>query len=134
MISITLFNRYIDEDREAVYQRTHLYKVNWVSARKNYGTPPAYSTVIEIPAAESLYYLPAREWQKRENKTGYWTLQPEDILIKGIHEIEIMRMTIDLYNIYSLTDLRKNYDMVMITELLFEEKNISSYMYRVGAQ
>jgi hypothetical protein len=126
---ITLFNRYVS-NHEAFYQRTYLYKVEWGEPSKRFGAPPSFSTQITIPFAQTQLYRSPKEWVL--GKTGYWTLQPEDIIAKGIVSAEIASIT-DLYGNYSLTDMKKVFDLVTIISLSLNNASISQQKFTIGA-
>lgn len=130
---ITLFNRYII-DHNSVYQRTYLYKVEWTRPRAVLGSPPNYSYLIKIPMVDSLYYLPQLKWKNLMIIDGYWTLQLEDMIVRGVVDIQIGAVTNEEENIFTLTDLKKREDIVTIVDLDTDEENpISQLMINVGA-
>lgn len=126
--NITLFNRYIAQ-HAAFYQRTYLYKVDWGTPTKNIGNPVSFSTQITIPFSQSLYYREPRTWLA--NKDTYWTLQLEDVIVNGIVDAQIATVT-DLYGNYSLTDLKKSFEVVTITSLNLNNTSISQLNFTVG--
>lgn len=127
--NITLFNRYIAQ-HAAFYQRTYLYKVDWGDPKRTFGVPANFSTQITIPFAQSLYYREPRDWQS--DKTNHWTLQLEDIVVKGIVDVQIASIT-DLYGNYSLTDLKKNFDIVTIVSINVNNTSISQLNFTIGS-
>lgn len=128
---ITLFNRYV-EGHNPYYQRTYLYKVDWDRPRLALGVPTTISTLIVIPYEQTLFYRPPNVWVTE--KEGYWTLQLEDVIVQGIVEAEIGTMTEDLYQIYSLTELKKRFELVTITDLYLNGKAMSQLAFQVGAR
>lgn len=131
---ITLFNRTVGADRLPVFHRTYLYKVDWTFPKRTLLSPPSYSTVIKIPFSESLYYLEKRSWQTLTNRSLYWTLQLEDIIVKGIVEAQINSVTDDLYSFYSLTDLKKSHETVTIVDVQLDDTPISQQMFNIGVK
>ena len=127
---ITLFNRYTDH-HDLLYQRSYIYKVNWDRPKTTLGAPPSFTTLIQIPYDQALFYRTPIEWQK--NRDEHWTLQLEDIIVKGVIDAQINDVTDDLYQLYSLTELRRNFEMVVITDLYLTNKSISQLMFNVGA-
>lgn len=127
---ITLFNRYV-EGHAPHYQRTYLYKVDWDRPRMALGMPSTVTTLILIPYELTLFYRPPAEW--KENREGFWTLQLEDVIVQGIVEAEIDTVTDDLYQVYSLTDLKRKFELVTITDLYLGGKAISQLTFQVGA-
>ena len=127
---ITLFNRYV-EGHNPFYQRTYLYKVDWDRPRLALGMPASVSVLILIPYEQTLLYRPIVEWQK--SREGYWTLQLEDVIVNGIVDAQIDTVTDDLYQVYSLTDLKHAFGLVTITDLYLNSKSISQQAFQVGA-
>lgn len=127
--NITLFNHYA-VGHDLLYQRTYLYKVDWGAPAKNIGSPASYSTQIVIPFEQTLYFRPVRAWLL--DKTNHWTLQLEDVIVKGIVDAQIDTVT-DLYGNYSLTDLRKKYELVTIVTTSLNNASISQQAFTIGA-
>lgn len=134
MTDITLFNRYVGAGRLPTYHRTYLYKVDWTLPRWNLGSPPSYNTLIKIPYAESLYYLEKRTWQSLAEKGLHWTLQLEDIIVKGIVDADLESVTDNLYNLYSLTDMRKTFETVTIVDIQLSDISISQQSFDIGVK
>lgn len=127
-IDVTLFNRYTS-NHASVYQRTYLYKVDWGAPGKNIGTPASISAQIMIPFEQTLFYKSPKQWQV--GKLGFWTLQIEDIIVKGIVNVQIAAVT-DLYENYSLTDLKKMFELVTISSISVNNDTISQQRFTIG--
>lgn len=127
--NITLFNRYIMGHAPA-YQRTYLYKVDWGTPSKRLGTPASFSTQIKIPFGRTLYYKAPKEWLLA--RANYWTLQLEDVIVNGIVDAQIAQVT-DLYGNYSLTDLKKSFEMVSIVSISLDNVPVGQQNFTIGA-
>lgn len=127
---ITLFNRYTHQ-HDFFYQRAYLYKVEWGQPKISFGTPARFNTLIQLPALELLGYKAARDWKLL--RTSGWTLQLEDVVVKGIVDVNINNVTIEERSLYSLTDLKKNFDTVTIIDILFKGDTISQQTVNIGA-
>lgn len=127
---ITLFNRYTLQ-HEFLYQRTYLYKVEWGEPKLSAGQPSRFSTIIQIPGIQLLNYKVPRNWNIL--RTEFWTVQPEDVIVKGIVDVNINTVTVDERNLYSLTDLKKNFDTVTVIDITFKGDSISQQTINIGA-
>lgn len=124
---MTIFNRYV-ENRETKYQRSHVIGVHWEDTKGanilKSGLESADASQIYIPFEHGKNYLPPKGWKK--NREGHFTLQEEDVVVKGIIEDEFT----------SVKDLEKKYDSVrMITTV--DTRDYGSYRLRhweVGAK
>lgn len=101
--NITIFNRYI-ENRETKYQRSYIYDVHWEDNQGanilQSGLTSADHSKIYIPFDSCTNYVLPSEFKK--NRQGNVTLQPEDIVVKGIIDEEFT----------TVKALEKNYDFV----------------------
>ena len=100
---ITIYNRYFDKaTRLDKYQRTILYGVFWDERkavnRLQSGLEDADKVTIIIPftVATDKKYAPPKEFEKLEDKTGYFTLQEGDRVVKGAIDFEITGKVSDL--------------------------------------
>jgi len=100
---ITIYNRYFDKaTRLDKYQRTILYGVFWDERkavnRLQSGLEDADKVTIIIPftVAADKKYAPPKEFEKLEDKTGYFTLQEGDRVVKGAIDFEITGKVSDL--------------------------------------
>lgn len=100
---ITIYNRYFDkETRLDKYQRIVLKGVFWdeVKAvnRIQSGLEDADKVTIIIPfsAITDKKYVPPKAFDKLPDKTGYFTLQEGDRVVKGAIDFEITGKVSDL--------------------------------------
>lgn len=131
---ITVYNKYIDAaTRSEKYQRSEVYDVVWqatkaVSGSKS-GLLASNVATVFIPFSSGDGYLKPKEWQSQSNKSGLWTLQEGDIVVREI-------VTDEISSTFTITDLRAKYDyVVMITSVDAMDQG-SAYMrhWQVGAK
>lgn len=131
---ITIYNKYIDAaTRSEKYQRAEVYDVVWqatkaVSGSKS-GLLASNIATIFIPFSSGDGFLNPREWQSQSNKSGLWTLQEGDVIVRGI-------VTDEITTGFTMTNLRvKYYDVVAITSVDAMDQG-SAYMrhWQVGAK
>lgn len=97
----TVYNKYIDNKIEK-WQRTVLTGVFFEGARgsnfRKTGLESADSVFILIPkfVSSNKQFSPEKEWQKVEDKSLYWTLQPGDTIIKGNISYDIEKSSKEL--------------------------------------
>ena len=110
---ITIYNKYIvAATRTEAYQRTQVQDVAWESRKAanvlaTGGNLAADAARIFIPFARDEDYLDPKAWQALSTKTGKWTLQVGDIIVKGLISTEISGAT-------TITTLKNTYDNVLI--------------------
>lgn len=107
--NITIFNKYIEPGTRAEkYQRTVIKNVVWQSqtgiARAKEQVA-ANTALVMIPFALGANYVKPKSWQ--DSRPGKWTLQPGDIIVKGIATQEIRAG-------YTLANLRADHDDVVM--------------------
>lgn len=112
---ITIYNRYFDkETRLDKYHRTVLYGVFWDERkavnRLQSGLEDADEVTIVIPfrVATDKKYVSPKEFEKLEDKAGYFTLQEGDRVVKGAIDFEITG---------KVSDLDKEYEAFTITSV-----------------
>lgn len=112
---ITIYNRYFDkETRLDKYHRTVLYGVFWdeVKAvnRIQSGLEDTDKVTIIIPFSVTTdkKYVPPKAFDKLPDKTGYFTLQEGDRVVRGDINFEI---------IGKMSDLDKEYEAYTITSV-----------------
>ena len=87
--SATLYNKYTDPTtRTERWQRTVLPAVMWENRKaanvlRTGGQIAADQARIFIPSASGANYLDPIAWQALSTKTGKWTLQSGDVIVKG---------------------------------------------------
>ena len=105
---ITIYNKYTDNTRKEKYQRTVIRDVVWqaTKARSGQSTGLLASNVatIFIPFARGANYLRSKAWLA--DKTGHWTLQEGDVIVRG-------EATDEITGGYTMTSLRAEYDDVV---------------------
>ena len=92
---LTVYNKYIDPaTRSEAYQRATIKAVTWEN-RKG-GTVLTSGGQIEldlarvfIPLARGATYLSPKAWQALDDKSGFWTFQIGDVIVRGIVTDEI---------------------------------------------
>lgn len=106
---ITIYNRYVDPStRSEVYQRAVVTDVVWqatkaVSGSKS-GLLASNVATIFIPFAQGELYKLPKAWLA--DKSGYWTLQESDVIVKNSVADEIT-------GAFTITSLRAKYDYVV---------------------
>lgn len=95
---ITIYNKYKDGATEK-WQRTTLSGIYWNSIKgavmRKTGVASADSLQLIIPMSIA-GYKPPKEWLALANKTGCWTLQSGDAVIKGSISYDIVRSSKEL--------------------------------------
>lgn len=121
---VTIFNKYV-ENRETKYKKSFIHNVHWEDSEGfnilKSGLQSADKSKIYIPFYSCKDYKKPKEFRK--NKEGF-TLQAEDIIVKGIIEDEYTK------------DLEKNYDYVrLITSVDVRDYGSESMRhFEVGAK
>lgn len=108
---VTLYNRYLSSGAEK-YQRTAISKVTWENRKASNtlatgGTIAADQASIYIPMAHGAAYKAPKVWLALASKTGYWTLQVGDVIVRGTVTDEISAS-------FTLTALKAKYDDVLV--------------------
>jgi hypothetical protein len=92
------------------YQRTPLVACKWENRKSanvlKSGLLEADSVAVYIPLSIAVNYLKPKAWQALTTKTGKWTLQVGDFLVKGLVLDEISAS-------FTLTALKAKYDDVV---------------------
>lgn len=104
--NITLYNKVSGE----TYQRTELHGVFWenrkgVNVIKS-GLTAADQASIYIPFYVDDGYQKPKSWQALATKTGKWTLQTGDYIVKGI-------VTDAISSTFTISNLKATYDDVL---------------------
>lgn len=107
---ITIYNRYF-VSRVETYQRTVIKNVVWEATKavsgRSTGVLASNVATVFIPMARGTDYLKPKAWQALVTKTGNWTLQEGDVIVRG-------EVTDNITTEYKLTDLRAEYDDVVV--------------------
>lgn len=107
----TLYNKYIDAaTRSEKWQRSQLVAVLWENRKAanvvKSGLLAADQAAIYIPFSLGANYLDPVVWQALVAKTGKWTIQVGDVIIKGLVSDEIT-------GAFTITSLKAKYDEVL---------------------
>jgi hypothetical protein len=129
----TLYNRYLSSGAEA-YQRTAISDVAWenrkaVNVLASGGNIAADQATIYIPYARGTFFLASKAWLALVSKTGKWTLQPGDVIVRGT-------VTDTISAGFTITALKAKYDDVLVISSV-DLMNIGSrsmWHWRVGAK
>lgn len=107
---ITIYNRYF-VSRVETYQRTVIKNVVWEATKavsgRSTGVLASNVATVFIPMQRGTDYLKPKAWQALVTKTGKWTLQEGDVIVRG-------EITDDITTEYKLSDLRAEYDDVVV--------------------
>ena len=133
--ALTLYNKYYDSGtKEDVYQRTVIPAVMWENRKAantlaSGGRIAANQAAVYIPKAQGADYVAPKAWLALVDKTGKWTLQDGDILIKGTVVTEIGGTT-------TSTVIRDTYDDVLeITSVdTIDMGSVALQHWEVGAK
>jgi hypothetical protein len=133
--NLTIYNKYIDPTtRLEKYQRASVVGVNWQAAKAVFqgaaGMVRSDVATIFIPLARgaTTYKLPIA-WQALVTKTGYWTIQEGDIVVKGT-------VTDEITTEFTVTNLRAKYDnCLVVTSVDTNDQGSASIQHwKVGAK
>ena len=135
----TIFNKYISAGAE-VYQRTQIvdpdggYSVAWENRKganvlQTGGNIAADAAAIYIPIATHPEYLAPKAWQALVDKSGNWTLQTGDYIVKGL-------VTDEITGAFTISSLKAKYDDVLqITSVdRYDAGEADMHHFRVGAK
>lgn len=110
----TIYNRYVSGSVEH-YQRTQIKDVAWQGGKGRSGAgatnQESNSVTIYIPSANRDDYVAQKAWSLLSSKTGKWTLQPNDIIVKGLVSDNLM---IGETGAISVSALKAKYDDVLV--------------------
>lgn len=105
--SCTVYNKYL-VGRVDTWQRVEIEGVHWEQRHAREGNQDNDFTVVFIPFARGAAYLKPREWQALASKSGSWTLQIGDVIVKSLVSDELVAGT------FTLSDLKRTYDDVLV--------------------
>ena len=131
---VTIYNKYTDPvTRSEKYQRTQIFKVAWESRKaanviKSGGYIEVDHAAIYIPWARGANYLKPVAWQALSVKTGKWTLQQGDFIVRGLISDEIS-------DAFTITALAAKYDDVFTLSSidLMDQGSVALWHWQVGA-
>lgn len=132
---LTIYNKYIDPaTRAEKYQRTQIRSIVWESRKAvntiaSGGTVSVDSVRVFIPFARDANYLSPKAWQALVTKTGKWTLQEGDYIVKGLVADEIT-------GAFTTTSLRAKYDNVLVISSVdtMDVGSLSLQHWQIGAK
>lgn len=132
---LTIYNRYIDtETRTEKYQRGAVVGVAWedrkaANSLATGGNIAADQARVFIPFQRGLNHVKGREWQNLSYKTGRWTLQVGDVIVRGLILDEIG-------DGFTLSMLKAKYDDVLVISSIDSMDSGSGAMrhWQVGAK
>jgi len=137
--SMTIYNKIAGTE---TYQRTVISAVEWENRKASNGmrSGALASNVarVFIPKSLGANYLKPKEWQALTTKTGKWTLQDGDVIVKGTvtDEIHIAVVGPPAVAAFTVTSLKNKYDdVLMITSInSFDMGSIALQHWEVGAK
>jgi hypothetical protein len=119
--SLTMYNKYIDATtRTEKYQRSSVVGVAWENRKASNtlatgGSIAADQARVFIPLQRGANYLKAKAWQALTVKTGKWTLQVGDVIVKGLVSDEIHDAVVSPpLAAFTITSLKAKYDDVLV--------------------
>jgi hypothetical protein len=142
-----VYNKYIDPStRSEAYQRTSIKAVTWED-RKG-GTVLTSGGQIEldlarvfIPLARGTNYLKPVAWQALDDRTGKWTFQIGDVVVRGVITDDITGTVTDpithvVTPAFTLSKLRAKYDDVLVISSvdLMDAGSLALRHWQVGAK
>jgi hypothetical protein len=113
--SITVYNKFIIAGAET-YQRTQVLDVEWENRKAanilKSGLLATDQATVFIPFARAANYLAPKAWLAA--KTGKWTLQIGDCIVKGLVMDEIHAAVFSPPSAaFTMSDLKAKYDDVL---------------------
>lgn len=103
----TVYNKYL-VGRVETWQRVQIEDVHWEQRHAREGNQDNDFTIVYIPFARGDDYLKPREWQALTSKSGSWTLQIGDVIVKGLVSDALVAGT------FTLSNLKAAYDDVLV--------------------
>lgn len=133
--NITIYNKYIDAStRTEKYQRTEILQVAWENRKGSNilasgGNIAVDQATIFIPSMGRENYLAGKEWKALTSKTGYWTLQVGDVIVRGLVTDSISGAT-------TITSLKEKYNDVLVVSSVdfMDAGSLNMHHWKVGAQ
>ena len=104
---VTIYNKYM-VGRVDTWQRVQISDVHWEQRHARNQIDSDDLAAVFIPMARGADYLSPRLWQVLPIKTGSWTLQIGDVIVKGLVSDQLVAGT------YTLSNLKAAYDDVLI--------------------
>lgn len=126
---ITIYNQKINPSTKLTeYIRTQIRNVHWYSDQKTSvdqaGVHSADVYKIRIPAesVEDIQFIDCSEWRRLEDRTGYWTIQNGDMIVKGLVDDDIKQAS----------DLLKKYPYVARVNSISDNRRGGNPHFRIG--
>lgn len=122
---ITVYNRQFDKAQDKyIYLRTYLKGVNWQDSKgiriAESGVVSDDRTRIFIPLdvnAESKQYKKPKTYKRMDDKSLFYTLDNEDIVVKGIIEFDLTGNPGE-----NVSSLQAKYDDVMVITKVIDNR------------
>jgi len=105
--SITIYNKYL-VNRIETWQRVQVESVQWEQRHARNQNDSDDLATIYIPMTRGANYLKPRAWQALVSKSGKWTLQVGDVIVKSLVSNELATGG------FTLTSLKNTYDDVLV--------------------
>ena len=127
---ITVFNKYRVANVDT-WQQTQISDVAWEQrhARSQFDSDDL--ATVFVPLARGDDYLNPRVWQALSSKTGKWTLQVGDVIVKGL-----VSFALSSSPPFTLSALKSAYDDVLVVTAVdtFDYGSVNLQHYRIGAK
>jgi len=129
---ITIYNRHF-VNRIETYQRVIVRDIVWQATKavsgRSTGVLGSNVATVLIPMQRGTNYLKPKAWQALIDKSGNWTLQEGDVIVRGA-------ITQEITTEYKLSNLRSEYDdIVTITSVdAMDEGSLNVQHWEVGCK
>ena len=129
---ITIYHKYF-LSRAEKYQRTVVRDVVWQATKavsgRSTGVLASNVATVFIPMQRGADYLKPKAWQALTNKSGNWTLQEGDVIVRGI-------VTDEITSLHTMANVRDLYDdVVTITSIdAMDQGSENIRHWQVGAK
>jgi hypothetical protein len=139
---LTIYNKHVAGGVEA-WQRAQIQAVAWENRKganvlRAGGNIAADQAAVYIPFARGDNYLAPRAWQALADKTGKWTLQVGDFIVKGLVEDDVHGEIEDSPPVpaFTISDLKAKYDDVLqVTSVdTMDSGSLSIRHWQLGAK
>jgi len=131
--SITIYNKYMVAGVDT-YQRTQIPDVAWSSGKARNviasgGNINSDQASVYVPYARGTNYTLPKAWQALVSKTGKWTLQIGDYVVKGL-------VTDEITGGFTMTSLKAKYDDVLQISSVdtMQAGSLSMWHWQLGAK
>jgi len=126
---ITIYNKYRVANVDT-WQRVQVHDIAWEQRHARSSFDSDDLATVYIPMERGAAYLEPRAWQALVTKTGKWTIQVGDIVVKGLVSNTLTSGS------YTLTNLKAAYDDVLVITAVdtYDYGSASLQHWRVGAK